>query len=95
MITILHILAFFEFPSSLSWSSDIQSRGDRIHFPCGVTEAIEIICLILLIADAYIKVMLNLRQEIRLSACILSYSNPKQKHCWIVRLDFVIVCLNI
>ena len=56
MITVLHILAFFEFPSSLSWSSDITSRGDRIHFPCGVTEAIEILCLLLLIADAYIKV---------------------------------------
>ena len=50
------MLAFFEFPSSLSWSSDISSRGDRIHFPCGVTESIEFICLLLLIADAYIKV---------------------------------------
>lgn len=55
VITLIHVLAFFEFPSSLSWSSDISSRGDRIHFPCGVTESIEFICLLLLIADAYIK----------------------------------------
>ena len=63
VIAVLHILAFFEFPSSLSWTSDITTRGERTRFPCGVTETIEILCLLLLIADAYIKVKLPVAFE--------------------------------
>lgn len=71
VITLLHVLAFFEFPSSLSWSSEIQSRGERIHFPCGVTESVEVICLLLLIADAYIKSRIYGYQHLRSNKWLL------------------------
>ncbi|XP_060606979.1 two pore channel protein 2-like [Ruditapes philippinarum] len=55
VILFLHMLAFFEFPSSLSWTSDIRTREDRVQFPCGVTETLELLCLLLLIADIALK----------------------------------------
>ena len=56
MIITLHALAFFEFPSSFSWTSDIRTRSDRLALPCGVTEGIEMFCLLFLTADVIIKV---------------------------------------
>ncbi|KAH3739616.1 hypothetical protein DPMN_046270, partial [Dreissena polymorpha] len=55
VITLLHILAFFEFPSSLTWTSDIRTRGERAALPCGVTETIEILCLVFLVCDVILK----------------------------------------
>ena len=49
-------MAFFEYPSSLTWTSDIRHRGDRITVPCGYTEGIEMICFILIAADTFLKV---------------------------------------
>ncbi|ESO84123.1 hypothetical protein LOTGIDRAFT_229618 [Lottia gigantea] len=54
VIFVLHMLAFFEFPSSLTWTSDIRYRGDRIFVACGITQSIELICLLLLLADTII-----------------------------------------
>jgi len=53
---LLHLLAFIEYPSSISWTSDIKTRGERLNFPCGVTEAIELLCLSFLLGDVIIKV---------------------------------------
>ncbi|KAL4232888.1 Two pore calcium channel protein 2 [Mactra antiquata] len=55
VIFILHILAFFEFPSSLSWTSDIRRQDERIQLPCGVTEGIELMCLLFLLLDVVLK----------------------------------------
>ena len=52
----LHILAFFEYPSSLTVTSDIRYREPRVEVPCGVTEAIEILCLLILVSDLVCKV---------------------------------------
>lgn len=57
VIFVLHMLAFVEFPSSLSWTSDIKSRGERLTLPCGVTEGMELVCLLLLLGDVIIKVL--------------------------------------
>ncbi|XP_062600301.1 two pore channel protein 2-like, partial [Saccostrea cucullata] len=54
-IFVLLFLAFFEFPSSLTWTSDIRNRGDRVEVPCGVTEGIELICLLFFVTDVIIK----------------------------------------
>lgn len=56
VIFVLHMLAFFEPPSSLSWTADIRRRGDRVAVPCWLTECIELVCLLLLLADNVIRV---------------------------------------
>ncbi|XP_060067784.1 two pore channel protein 2-like [Ylistrum balloti] len=64
VICIIHLLAFFEFPSSLTWTSDIRFRGERITLPCGITESIELVCLLLLLADVCIKIHLIGKVEV-------------------------------
>ena len=52
------MLAFFEYPSSMSLSSDYRFRDITWHLPepgCGVTEGIEIVCLLVFLADCYAK----------------------------------------
>ncbi|XP_013410591.1 two pore calcium channel protein 2 [Lingula anatina] len=51
------ILAFFEKPSSLTtnWTSDMRNTGQRLNPPCGLTEGIEIICLLLFVGDVILK----------------------------------------
>ncbi|XP_076445544.1 two pore channel protein 2-like [Babylonia areolata] len=58
VIFILHILAFFEFPSSLTWTSDMRYRGDRIESPCWVMESLEFVCLVLLLTDNVLRAYL-------------------------------------
>lgn len=83
-IFVLHILAFFEYPSSLTLSSDIRFRGDGVSIPCGVTEGIELICLLFFVMDVIIKV----RFEIPLKALILK-SHIQTKQCSIEKIvDF-------
>lgn len=55
VIVVLHMLAFFEFPSSLTWTSDIRTSEKRVELPCGVTQSIELLCLAFLMADFFIK----------------------------------------
>ena len=50
------MLAFFEAPSSLTWTSDLRQKPRRIVLPCGVTEAIELLCLLVLLVDLIAKV---------------------------------------
>ena len=52
------MLAFFEYPSSMSLSSDYRFRDVTWHLPeprCGVTEGIEIVCLLVFLVDCYAK----------------------------------------
>lgn len=57
-IFILHILAFFEYPSSLSLTSSIKTNSERLELPCGATESVEIICLVILAIDLGVKIFL-------------------------------------
>ena len=52
------MLSFFEYPSSMSLSSDYRFRDITWHWPepgCGVTEGIEIVCLLVFLIDCYAK----------------------------------------
>ncbi|XP_078315800.1 two pore channel protein 2-like isoform X2 [Crassostrea virginica] len=54
-IFLLHFLAFFEYPSSLTLTSDIRYRGDGVSIPCGITEGLELICLLFFVMDVIFK----------------------------------------
>ena len=56
IILIIHALAFFESPSSLSKTSDLRTKDDPVEFPCGVTESVEMLCLIMFVLDFAVKV---------------------------------------
>ena len=54
------MLAFIEYPSSLSWSSDPRAKETLIEPPCGATESVEMLCLLILLADLIIQVISHL-----------------------------------
>lgn len=91
VITILLSLAFLETPSSLTLSSDPRKREKRYKFPCGVLEAIELLCLLVLTADVLFKFkMVGKRTFLKsnwLLACagvlLISYVD------WLVSIGFV------
>ena len=56
VVFVIHMLAFVETPSSLTWSSDLRKHEERWQAPCGVLEAIELFCLAVLLTDQIIKV---------------------------------------
>ena len=52
------VLAFFEFPTSVSLSADFRFRDCTWHLPeprCGITESIEAVCLLFFLADGVTK----------------------------------------
>lgn len=58
-IAVLLLLAFFETPSSISFTSDITMPEDqrtRFQFPCTFLETIDLTCLLLFAIDALVKV---------------------------------------
>ncbi|GAB1607575.1 two pore calcium channel protein 2-like [Argonauta hians] len=55
-IITLHMLAFFEYPSSLSWTSSIKVHEPRIELSCWTTQSVELVCLLLLFADLFTKI---------------------------------------
>ncbi|XP_071942625.1 two pore channel protein 2-like [Antedon mediterranea] len=57
-ICVILLLAFFENPSSLTWSSDPRKRGERVSAPCGLTEGIEFVCLLIFAVDVCMKAYL-------------------------------------
>ncbi|RUS74809.1 hypothetical protein EGW08_017438 [Elysia chlorotica] len=56
VITVLHLLAFVEYPSSLTLTSDPRYRQERVELPCWLTQSTELICLLLLLLDNIIRV---------------------------------------
>ncbi|KAL8606785.1 hypothetical protein ACOMHN_049614 [Nucella lapillus] len=58
VIFTLHILAFFEGPSSLTWTSDIRYHGNRLQSPCWLIESIELVCILVLALDSGVRVYL-------------------------------------
>ncbi|XP_041355059.1 two pore calcium channel protein 2-like [Gigantopelta aegis] len=55
VIFVLHVLVIFEHPSSLTLTSDLRFRGERVIVPCWLTEGTEFLCLLLLVADTAIR----------------------------------------
>lgn len=57
-LTIFSILAlaFIETPSSLTRTADVRFRALHWEPPCGLTEAIEGLCLLVFLADVSVKV---------------------------------------
>ncbi|XP_072165283.1 two pore channel protein 2-like [Diadema setosum] len=74
IFTIL-MLAFFEPPSSLTthMSSDPRYMGERITPYCGITEAVEMLCLLIFLYDVCTKSYLIGRKELMKSKWLLAY----------------------
>ncbi|XP_038048853.1 two pore calcium channel protein 2-like [Patiria miniata] len=74
-IATILIVAFFEYPSSLTTgnSSDPRYRGEHRNPPCGVTEAIEFTCLLIFTADLVMKVYLKGTKQFIRSPWLIAY----------------------
>lgn len=57
-IFLILCLAFVETPSSLTRTSDLRYRSPPWEAPCGLTEGIEALCLLIFVADVSVKVRL-------------------------------------
>ncbi|KAM6980649.1 two pore channel protein 2 [Aplochiton taeniatus] len=72
-IALVLALAFVEQPSSLSYTSDPRFRPEPWEPPCGLTESIELVCLIVFSADVTIKSYLIGWDEFRKSKWLIGY----------------------
>ncbi|CAB4018358.1 two pore calcium channel 2-like, partial [Paramuricea clavata] len=68
-------LAFVEPPSSLSWSSDPRHgfHNKRVNVPCGVTESIELACVLFYIVDLGLKMVLFGKKQVYKSKWLWGY----------------------
>ncbi|XP_043561287.1 two pore calcium channel protein 2 isoform X1 [Chiloscyllium plagiosum] len=73
-IFVVLALAFFEKPSSLSVTSDLRLRHVLWEPPCGLTEGIEVFCLVLFIIDVVIKSYLIGWKEFQKSKWLIAYA---------------------
>lgn len=55
-IFLILALAFVEFPSSLTRTADVRYRSQPWQPPCGLTEAIEALCMLIFLVDLSVKV---------------------------------------
>lgn len=55
-ISLILLLAFIETPSSLTSTADVRYRSAPWDPPCGLTEGIELLCLLVFVADVSVKV---------------------------------------
>ncbi|XP_037694629.1 two pore calcium channel protein 2 [Choloepus didactylus] len=54
-IFLILCLAFVETPSSLTSTSDVRYRAKPWEPPCGLTESVELLCLLVFVADVTVK----------------------------------------
>ncbi|XP_022599950.1 two pore calcium channel protein 2 isoform X1 [Seriola dumerili] len=73
-ITVVLLLAFVERPSSLSVSSDPRHSSMPWEPPCGFTESIEIVCLMIFCLDLAVKSYLIGWDEFRKSKWLIGYT---------------------
>lgn len=73
-IAVVLLLAFVERPSSLSVSSDPRYRSPAIEPPCGLTESIEMVCLIIFCLDLAVKSYLIGWEEFRKNKWLIGYT---------------------
>ncbi|XP_076579712.1 two pore channel protein 2 [Chaetodon auriga] len=73
-IAVVLLLAFVERPSSLSVSSDPRYRSPPWEPPCGFTESIEMVCLIVFSLDLAVKSYLIGWEEFRKNKWLIGYT---------------------
>uniref|UniRef100_A0A7N9B269 Two pore segment channel 2 n=1 Tax=Mastacembelus armatus TaxID=205130 RepID=A0A7N9B269_9TELE len=73
-IVVVLLLAFVERPSSLSVSSDPRHRSPSWEPPCGFTESIEMVCLLIFCLDLAVKSYLIGWEEFRKNKWLIGYS---------------------
>ncbi|KAM9409779.1 two pore channel protein 2 [Pholidichthys leucotaenia] len=73
-IAVVLLLAFVERPSSLSISSDPRRQSPAWEPPCGFTETIEMICLIIFTLDLAVKSYLIGWEEFRKNKWLIGYT---------------------
>ncbi|KAM4743585.1 two pore channel protein 2 isoform 2-T2 [Anableps anableps] len=74
IIAVVLLLVFVERPSSLSISSDPHHRSVPWEPPCGATEIVEMLCLIIFCLDLAVKSYLIGWEEFRKSKWLISYT---------------------
>ncbi|XP_006893447.1 PREDICTED: two pore calcium channel protein 2-like [Elephantulus edwardii] len=90
-IFLILCLAFVETPSSFTKSSDVRYRTAGWEPPCGLTESVELLCLLVFVADISMKSYLVGPSQYRSSPWLLSYMVVLVVSLvdWIVSLSFV------
>lgn len=68
----IHALAFIETPSSLSQTADLRRNPKPIELPCGATETLELLCIIVFTVDFVAKVC-SFNRFMRISYVHLHY----------------------
>ena len=87
------MLAFFEYPTSMSVTSDFRFRDIAWHLPqptCGATEGIELICLLVFLVDCITKLHLLGWRRCVTQPCLLLYGAAIVVSLldWIISLSF-------
>ncbi|XP_077867256.1 two pore channel protein 2-like [Saccoglossus kowalevskii] len=93
-IALLLLLAFFERPSSLTtgFSADPRYVGDRLDPPCGITESIEFVLLLLFLFDVILKGYFIGRQQFLRSPWLVAYAVIVMVSFADLLVSVVIVC---
>ncbi|KAF6334553.1 two pore segment channel 2 [Rhinolophus ferrumequinum] len=73
IIFLILSLAFIETPSSFTSTSDVRYRMAPWNPPCGLTEAIEVLCLLVFVADLSVKSYLVAWVQFRKNLWLLGY----------------------
>ncbi|XP_023675538.1 two pore channel protein 2 [Paramormyrops kingsleyae] len=73
-IAVILCLAFIEKPSSLSITSDLRYKKPPWEPPCGLTESIEIVCLIIFFLDLSMKSYLFGWEEFQKNKWLIGYA---------------------
>nr|KAF6439331.1 two pore segment channel 2 [Molossus molossus] len=73
VIFLILSLAFIETPSSFTSTSDARYRAEPWHPPCGLTESVEALCLLVFTADLAVKSYLVGWAQFRKSLWLLAY----------------------
>ncbi|XP_004393859.1 PREDICTED: two pore calcium channel protein 2 [Odobenus rosmarus divergens] len=72
-IFLILFLAFIETPSSLTSTADVRYRSAPWNPPCGLTESIEVLCLLVFVADVSVKSYLVGWAQFRMNLWLLAY----------------------
>ncbi|XP_034502161.1 two pore calcium channel protein 2 isoform X3 [Ailuropoda melanoleuca] len=72
-IFLILFLAFIENPSSLTSTADVRYRSAPWNPPCGLTESVEVLCLLVFVADVSVKSYLVGWAQFRTNLWLLAY----------------------
>ncbi|XP_045749044.1 two pore channel protein 2 isoform X2 [Mirounga angustirostris] len=90
-IFLILFLAFIETPSSLTSTADVRYRSAPWDPPCGLTESVEVLCLLVFAADVSVKSYLVGWAQFRMNLWLLAYLGVLVVSLmdWIVSLSLV------